>query len=116
VGRDGVGCGNIFELTPRADGSWIETVLYTFQGGSHGAFPTGGLVLDPDGNLFGTTNEVSPSGCATVFKISGTVLTTLHNFNCSSDGSGPYTGVVRDHAGNLFGTTYAGGVSNKSLG
>ena len=39
------GFGTVFELTPKADGSWTETVLHRFTGGRDGAFPYSGLVL-----------------------------------------------------------------------
>lgn len=50
------GCGIVFRLTPRAGGEtpWTETVLYRFQLGS-GSNPSGGLILDQDGALYGTT-------------------------------------------------------------
>jgi uncharacterized repeat protein (TIGR03803 family) len=53
-----------------------------------GAFPTGGLVLDAQGNLYGTTNlggDVCPvnevNGCGTVFKVDTTGKeTVLYSF------------------------------------
>jgi uncharacterized repeat protein (TIGR03803 family) len=64
------GCGVIFKIAP--DGA--ETVLYSFQGGNDGAGPSGSLLKDKAGNLFGTTlgggNACSLSGgCGTVFKL-----------------------------------------------
>src|SRR5580765_3594301 len=44
------GCGVVFKVTK--DGA--ETVLHTFEGGSDGSYPWGGLTLDKDGNLYGT--------------------------------------------------------------
>jgi hypothetical protein len=52
----GQGCGLIFELSP-VSGSWVETVLYNFTGGSDGAAPSGNLVFDSAGNLYGTTGS-----------------------------------------------------------
>lgn len=51
------GCGAIFELTPPSvpEGSWSEVLLYSFQGVTDGAGPSGPLVFDQAGNLFGTT-------------------------------------------------------------
>src|SRR5271170_6430702 len=55
----GTGCGVVFELTPQSDGTWTETVFYTFCSLSHcadGEEPdTGPLALDSVGNLYGTT-------------------------------------------------------------
>ena len=105
------GWGTIFKL----DSSGIETVLYSFTGGSDGASPTAALMRDAQGNLFGTTywGGLFPGdlGLGTVFKLdpSGT-LTTLYQFgSMSGDGNHPFSGVVRDRVGNFYGTTYYGG-------
>ncbi len=48
-----LGCGTIFELSP-GNGSWLYTVLHEFTG-SEGSLPWGGIVVDTNGNLYGTT-------------------------------------------------------------
>jgi uncharacterized repeat protein (TIGR03803 family) len=48
------GYGTVFKLT-RATSKWIETVLYSFTGGSDGAYLYFGLILDR-GNLYGATS------------------------------------------------------------
>jgi uncharacterized repeat protein (TIGR03803 family) len=65
--------GNVFKLT-RSNGSWTYTDLYDFTGGNDGANPVGSLILDGDGNLYGTTLRAGSStncflGCGTVFEI-----------------------------------------------
>src|SRR5208282_1876932 len=45
-----VGCGIVFELDPSGN----ETVLYSFSGKGDGAYPVAALLLDPEGNLYGT--------------------------------------------------------------
>ena len=68
--------GNVFELTP-SGGGWIYTDLYDFTGGADGGNPTGGVVLDSKGNLFGTTGGggdfsgkcLYSSGCGVIFEI-----------------------------------------------
>lgn len=71
-------CGVVFELS-QTSGQWAENVLYNFQGGTDGQYPNSTPVLDPWGNLYGTTayggdpNCVpfpNYSGCGTVFRIS----------------------------------------------
>ena len=57
-------CGTIFKL----DGAGTETVLYSFSGGNDGSGPSGGLIRDAAGNLYGTTSGVF-SGYGTVFKL-----------------------------------------------
>jgi uncharacterized repeat protein (TIGR03803 family) len=98
--------GTVFKVAP--DGT--ETVLHSFTGPPDGALPSGGVILDSLGNLYGTTS----SGCSgypgTVFKIDPTgVETVLHVFDVASDGYQPIGGLAIDMAGNLYGTTYAGG-------
>ncbi|MGA2593138.1 MAG: choice-of-anchor tandem repeat GloVer-containing protein [Bryobacteraceae bacterium] len=57
--------GTIFELSPMPDGSWMETVLYSFTAGLDGAYPSAGLTMDAAGNLYGTTLWGGPSGDTT---------------------------------------------------
>ena len=69
--------GQIFELTP-SNGNWIFTDLHDFTGGTDGANPLGGVVMDSSGNLYGTalfggTNSTcgsgGTSGCGNVWEI-----------------------------------------------
>ena len=45
--------GCVFKLSPNGDGSWTETVLYSFSG-IDGRSPYTGLVFDNSGNLYGS--------------------------------------------------------------
>jgi uncharacterized repeat protein (TIGR03803 family) len=89
-----------------------ETVFYSFSKLRDGASPQSTLVLDSQGNLYGTTQQGGKScSCGTVFKVdtSGNE-TVLYRFGTFRDGSGlPSAGLVRDALGNLYGTTYLGG-------
>ena len=101
--------GAVFKLAP--DGT--ETVLYSFQGGSDGALPFGGLFEDAAANFYGTTGVGGTGGSGTVYKIApdGTE-TVLYSLNGASDGSTPYGGLIKAGAyqkGALFGTTSGGG-------
>jgi uncharacterized repeat protein (TIGR03803 family) len=107
------GCGTVFALTP--DGT--ETVLYAFQGGNDGALPSGGLLRDKVGGLYGTTGAGGAADKGTIFKLAPdgteTVLYSFcAQFNCE-DGDGPSAGMIEDEAGNFYGTTGAGGAADK---
>ena len=64
--------GTVFKLTPPAKGqmAWMETVLYSFTGGSDGLNPGAGLIADKQGVLYGTTTSGgSADNAGTVFKV-----------------------------------------------
>jgi uncharacterized repeat protein (TIGR03803 family) len=46
--------GTVFRLSPVGGGEWKEH-LYSFKPGEDGALPSGGLIFDSAGNLYGTT-------------------------------------------------------------
>ena len=106
--------GTVFKL----DTTGTETVLYAFTGGADGKSPLAPLVLDPSGNLYGTTYDggkpfacfYDNDSCGVVFKLdtAGTE-TVLYTFRGETDGRYPSTGVLRDPAGHLYGTTQDGG-------
>jgi uncharacterized repeat protein (TIGR03803 family) len=110
----GGSCGTVFKV----DSAGKETVLHSFTGGTDGAGPLAGVVLDAQGNLYGTTyyggsgkcNDGVGVGCGTVFKVDSTGKeTVLYNFTGGSDGAGPRAGLLRDSAGNLYGTAFIAG-------
>jgi len=79
-------------------------VLHRFRKqGFSGRYPSGRLVMDNVGNLYGVTSG-GPYG--TVYKMdrAGNV-TVLHSFAGGSDGAEPTAGLILDAAGNLYGTT-----------
>lgn len=105
-----LGCGIVFKLTPTA-GGWTETLLYSFTGGSDGAFPHG-LVLDGTGNLYGTTSAGGSDTvcCGVVFRVNTAgKLTVLHTFT-GPDGANPSSVLLLDVTESaIYGTTSTGG-------
>src|SRR5271166_713847 len=47
------GCGIVYQLKPNSDGTWTETVIHAFNG-NDGAYPWSSLLLDSQGNLYGS--------------------------------------------------------------
>lgn len=113
------GCGTVFELSPGPSGQWTEKVLYNFCSQTDcadGYGPFDALILDADGNLYGTTangGTPTPSG-GTAFELTPDengqwTQTVLYVFQGgSTDGSNPHAGLVQDKSGNLYGTTVFG--------
>ena len=92
------------------------TLLYSFKStGGDGTQPQAGLILDPPGNLYGTTSQGGSSGAGTVFMLDNTGKeTVLYSFS-GSDGFYPNASLLRDTAGNLYSTTYGGGSSGNGV-
>jgi uncharacterized repeat protein (TIGR03803 family) len=132
------GCGTVYEVSPPTEkgGAWTEQVLYSFQGGTDGAFPFGDIVFDNAGNLYGATQFGGGYGtlcgntfyqyCGTVFelsppKVKGGAWTeqVLYRFRGLTvggkgpepfgDGATPNGGLLIDSKGAIYGTTQIGG-------
>ena len=108
------GCGTVFKLSP--DGS--ETVLHSFTDTPDGANPQSGLVMDANGNLYGTTFFGGTYNAGTVYKVSPTgAEVVLYSFKGKDgDGKYPLAKLYIDKAGNLFGTTLEGGRTAQCTG
>jgi uncharacterized repeat protein (TIGR03803 family) len=112
------GYGTVFQLSPSGDGSWTESVLYSFNNDRQDGYePWAGLIFDAAGNLYGTTYYGGTGGSGTVFELSrngdgGWTESVLHSFDAHGvDGYEPAAGLVFDRVGNLYGTTLYGGTN-----
>ena len=87
-------------------------LLYQFKSGRDGSSPYSSLILDAQGNLYGTTEIDGAYSYGTVFKVSPEGKeTVLHSFTgTGGDGANPVAPLIRDSAGNLYGTTEYGGL------
>jgi uncharacterized repeat protein (TIGR03803 family) len=103
--------GTVFVLNPSTG---VETVLYSFQGGTDGANPYSSVVRSGT-TIFGTTYNGGSFGYGTVFQLTAAGKeTVLHSFNSAFptlDGSYPYAGLAL-YKEVLYGTTTLGGVSD----
>lgn len=115
--RDGgLGNGTVFRLTQQSGGSWSETLLYQFGSAKNdGLNPTGALIFDKSGNLYGTTQNGGAYGLGTIFRLVPSAgmwkETILHNFGNGTDGANPVNGLTYDGAYTVYGTTYYGGAN-----
>jgi hypothetical protein len=125
------GCGMVFQVSPPAQkgGAWTETSIYAFQGVLKGATdgftPAGGLIIDGQGNLYGTTAYGgngpcillgTRAGCGIVYELSPPAqqggqwtYTILYNFQGGNDGYFPWGNLVFDSQGTIYGATQFGG-------
>ncbi len=107
--------GTVFRIEA---GTNAVTRLATFTGadfgapvpGAAGAYPSGRVIADAAGNLYGTTQSGGMSDAGTIFRLDAIShdLTTLASFT-GANGGNPLAGVIADAAGNLYGTTLGGG-------
>ena len=111
-------CGTVFKV----DATGKETVLYRFTGtGGDGANPMAGLVLDAQGNLYGTTysggdascrrrnfSDGCGDGCSSWIPPARKPCSSAA-LETATTAAGPYGGLVLDAEGNLYGTTFGGG-------
>lgn len=104
--------GVIYKLDP----SGQETTLYSFTGNADGADPGSAVILDAQGNIYGTTPTGGAFGFGVVYRVTAAgVETVLHTFAGGTDGAHPQAGVTRDAAGNLYGTANSGGAENAGV-
>ncbi len=107
--------GAVFELS-RTKSGWAHKTLYTFNSLTNpasGSMPTGGLIEDSAGNLYGATESAGANGGGTVFELSPTAnswtLKVLADLPAGA--GGPVAALTMDAAGNLYGTNYMNGAN-----
>jgi uncharacterized repeat protein (TIGR03803 family) len=103
------GYGTVFKVTPAG----VETVLYSFGGGTDGSYPYAGLTQGTDGNFYGATDQGGANNFGTIFKVTPAgVETVLWTFGSGTDGLHPYGTLIQGADGNFYGTTFQGGTNN----
>ena len=113
------GQGEIFELSPPADGGadWSEQILHSFGGQGDGEHLNDAMILDKAGNVYGTTFDGGAYNFGIAYELSPPAAgkkiwseTILHNFgNPAGDSDEPLAGLVADSQFNLFGAASHGG-------
>lgn len=120
------GNGTVYELTPSSTG-YSETTLYSFgaAGTGDGTFSEASLIMDAQGNLYGTTVQGGANNTGTVFELvknsTGYTEQLIYSFSAvtfinnttevNNDGADPRAGLVMDNSGNLYGTAFIGGTN-----
>jgi len=104
-------CGVLFEVPYPYDGT--ETVLHSFNCGSDGGYPYGGVALGPEGVLYGTAYYYGTDyyGTAWSYSLGTSTFTVLYNFT-GTTGAYPFGGVTLGPGHMLYGTTYYGGAND----
>ena len=107
-----IASGDIFELSPVAGGTWVVSHVYGFTGTYDGSDPMAPVIVDANGDVYGTTLN-GAYGCGAVFELipfgNQWLEQTLHIFTCGGgapgpDGAYPEGSLIMDRAGNLYGT------------
>lgn len=115
--------GTVFKLSPNGHGEWSETILYNFAGTPDGAYPSGGVTFDAEGNLYGVTSDGGENvnfftSGGVVYKLSpplpgGSQWSETIVFDFTAEdyavGGNPEGKLVRDSAGNFYGVAATGG-------
>jgi uncharacterized repeat protein (TIGR03803 family) len=123
------GSGEVFRFSKSSSGAWTKKALYDFTGvNGDGIYPSGNLLFDSAGNLYGTTQVGGntdycsnyAAGCGIVFELTPTTSgpwkeKILYTFQAALGGV-PTSGLIFDKAGNLYGTTQQGGLNYCSVG
>jgi uncharacterized repeat protein (TIGR03803 family) len=109
------GVGTIFKCTPTG----TETILHNFMGGgdTDGAYPSGSLIQDSDGNFYGMTESGGIYNYGIIFKCTNTgQLTILYSFKGGAyDGLNPHGSLIKGGDGNFYGMTTSGGLYNMGI-
>ncbi len=100
--RDGGnGNGTVFKITSAG----VYSTVYKFgnTGSGDGQSPSGPVVFDASGTLYGTTSG-GGSGFGTLYKVTTAGKeTVLYKFKGGRNGSSPFNNLIRDTQGNLYG-------------
>jgi uncharacterized repeat protein (TIGR03803 family) len=117
--------GTLFRLDPGSDGTWTETVLYSFSGQFDGSGPIGAIAEDSNGIIYGTseTGGAFSAGAVWIYNTATAQFDAIYEFKGGSDGAAPTGGVIGPFLSSpitqqyyLLATTSAGGGSTNCSG
>ena len=116
LGVESDGTGTLFRIG--TDGTGFQVLRAFPAAAKDGLYPSGPLVADAAGNLYGMTT-FGGAGFGTVFRVreDGSAFLILHSFaGLPNDGADPVDALVLDRSGNLYGMTKgAGGSGSQAI-
>ena len=111
--------GVLYQLTTTNGKTYTESVLYSFGDLADASTPSGPIVLDSTGRLYGVASQGGAFGQGAVYRYvpaaNGHLASEslLFSFGASSStGTSPNGNLVFDVGGNLYGVTNTGGSAN----
>ena len=107
-------CGTVFQLVPDNTGHWTQNVLLNFTCDTDGGNPQGGVTIDAQGNLYGTTWLGGVKFHGSVFRLKPLgngewEHKILHSFTWGVDGGQPAGSIILDANGAIYGACFSGG-------
>lgn len=110
------GKGTVFKMTPEGELTTLVSLTGN-TGAAMGSQPYGGVIVGPDGNIYGTTQYGGTNDIGTIFKLTPAgVFTTLVSFTgngATNKGSYPNGSLTFGADGLLYGMTGRGGELNR---
>jgi uncharacterized repeat protein (TIGR03803 family) len=109
-GNPHCGCGLIFRIGTNGKG---YKVLHKFGARGQGWTPIGGLLIDGNGTIYGTTSSGGAHDAGVLFKLpTGGGYSILHHFTGDFNG-GPQGDLIFGADGAIYGTQFGGGRYNQ---
>jgi uncharacterized repeat protein (TIGR03803 family) len=114
------GCGVVYKLT-KSGKSWVQSVIYSFNGGDDGSGPGSGVTFDKSGTLFGMTPTGGAYGLGVVYQLKpdpngNWKFSVLHAFTGGTDGANASAGrLILDKSENLYGVATTGGANGQGV-
>lgn len=99
------GYGVVFELTFNGK-HWEHTVIYNFAGGTLGGYPYASLIMDSDGNLYGSTEGDGNGTDGIVFELTPAGTDWTERLIYDAGTMTGFTGLTIDSAGTIFGVEF----------
>lgn len=108
--------GMVFKLTPPAQAGkpWTERTIFSFASYAAGKEPVGGMAIDANGVLYGTTKEGGKYGQGILFSLTPAAagqpytFTDIWSFTNGGDGGAPYGTLLLGSSGQLYATVTSG--------